>query len=334
MDLAVVLAFVMAVSLNLYVLLGGADFGGGVWDLLATGPRKDAQRELIAHAIGPIWEANHVWLILVVVLLFTTFPPAFGAYMVALHVPITLGLIGIVLRGSSFAFRTYGAVESREQRRWGHVFAAASIFTPFMLGICIGAVASGRARLEGGLPANGFFHSWFGPFPLAVGGFTLVVFSLLAAIYLTVEATDEGLREDFRRRALVAAVGAGVMAAIALAASRADAPGVWRALTHGAKAFAFQAVTGAVAVGTIAALLARRYQLARVLAPVQISLILWGWLAGQYPYLVVPNLTVQQAAAPAFTLRLVLGALVAGALVLFPSFAYLYATFEKFRGRT
>jgi len=333
LDLPTSAALAIAISLNLYVLLGGADFGGGLWDLLARGPRKEAQRELIAHAIGPIWEANHVWLILVIVLLFTAFPPAFGAYMIALHVPITLGLIGIVLRGSAFAFRTYGAVESREQRRWSRVFAAASIFTPFMLGISIGAVASGRARVEDGLPVNGFLHSWLGPFPLAVGGFTLVVFSLLAAVYLTLEAEEEALREDFRRRALWATVAAGAMAALALAASYADAPSVWLALTRGGRAITFHLLTGVCAVGVIAALAGRRYHLARALAPVQVSLILWGWLAGQYPYLVVPTLTIQEAAAAPRTLRLVLGALAAGAVVLFPSFAYLYATFEKFRGR-
>ncbi len=333
MDLATGVALVMAIGLNVYVLLGGADFGGGVWDLFATGPRKEAQRTLVAHAIGPIWEANHVWLILVVVLLFACFPPAFADYMIALHVPITLGLIGIVLRGSSFAFRTYGAVESREQRRWGHLFAGASIFTPFMLGVCIGAVASGRARVEDGLPVEGFVGSWLGPFPLAVGAFTLAVFSLLAAVYLTVETDDEALREDFRRRALLAALAAGIAAALALVASRFDAPSVWRDLTGGSRALLFHVVTGAFALGAIAALLRRRYHLARVLAPVQVSLILWGWLANQYPYLVVPTMTIHDAAAPARTLRLALVALAAGAAVLFPSFAYLYATFEKFRGR-
>jgi cytochrome d ubiquinol oxidase subunit II len=334
MELATAVALAMAIGLNLYVILGGADFGGGVWDLFATGPRKEAQQALVAHAIGPVWEANHVWLILVVVLLFACFPPAFAAYMIALHVPITLGLIGIVLRGSAFAFRAYGAIESREQRRWGRVFAAASIFTPFMLGVCIGAVASGRASVENGLPVNGFVGSWLGPFPLAVGGFTLAVFSLLAAVFLTLETDDPALREDFRRRALAAAVAAGAAAAMALATARLDAPPVWRDLTSGTRAALFHLVTGAFAVGAIAALVARRYHLARVLVPVQVSLILWGWLANQYPYLVVPTLTIEEAAAPTRTLRLVLVALAAGAVVLFPSFAYLYATFEKFRGRT
>lgn len=326
-------ALVMAASLNLYVLLGGADFGGGVWDLLARGPRREAQRELIAHAIGPIWEANHVWLILVLVLLFTAFPPAFAGYMIALHVPVTLGLMGIVLRGSSFAFRTYGATESHEQRTWGRVFAAASLFTPVMLGTCIGAVASGRAAVRDGLPVNGFLHAWLGAFPLAVGAFTLAVFSLLAAVFLTVEADDDELREDFRRRALLAALAAGAAAAVALGVSRFDAPRVWAGLTGGAPALAFHAVTGAAAVGTIAALWRRRWHAARALVTLQVSLILWGWLAGQQPYLIVPTLTLEEAAAPPRVLRMLLGALALGALVLFPSFAYLFQTFGKFRRR-
>src|SRR5437764_5309144 len=137
------LAAVMVVSLNAYVLTGGADFGGGVWDLLASGPRRAAQRELIASQIGPIWEANHVWLILVVVVLFTAFPAAFATLGVVLHVPLSLLLIGIVLRGSSFVFRSYGARDDATQQRWGRVFAMASVITPILLGIVVGAVASG-----------------------------------------------------------------------------------------------------------------------------------------------------------------------------------------------
>ena len=139
-------AAVILFSLTAYALLAGADFGGGVWDLLASGPRRRAQRALIADAIGPIWEANHVWLILVVVLLFTCFPPAFASLGIVLHIPITLMLIGIVLRGSAFTFRSYGSERSETQRRWGTIFAIASVVTPVLLGVCVGAVAAGVLR--------------------------------------------------------------------------------------------------------------------------------------------------------------------------------------------
>ncbi|MBI3791022.1 MAG: cytochrome d ubiquinol oxidase subunit II, partial [Gemmatimonadetes bacterium] len=138
-----ILAGLMVVALTMYVLLGGADFGGGVWDLLARGPRKAEQRELIADAIGPIWEANHVWLILVVVMLFSCFPPAFARFATLLHVPLVVMLVGIVLRGSAFTFRTYDSQRDDVQVRWGRTFAIASTLTPVTLGVCVGATISG-----------------------------------------------------------------------------------------------------------------------------------------------------------------------------------------------
>src|SRR5690348_15560429 len=149
--LADLLAGVIFLALNAYALLGGADFGGGVWDLLARGPRTERRRELIAEAIGPVWEANHVWLILALVLLFTCFPPAFARLGTRLHIPLSLVLIGIVLRGSAFTFWRYGggAHGDREQRHWGVIFAVASLITPLLLGTTVGAIASGAGGDEG-----------------------------------------------------------------------------------------------------------------------------------------------------------------------------------------
>src|SRR5436853_3282711 len=155
-SLEVLLAGAMLVSLTFYVLMGGADYGGGVWDLLAWGPRTRQQRELIAQALGPVWEANHVWLILVIVILFTGFPPAFAAIATALHIPLTLMLIGIVLRGSAFTFRSYDRREDNVQRRWGRIFAIASLITPILLGLVVGAIASGEIRIRGGVVTSGF----------------------------------------------------------------------------------------------------------------------------------------------------------------------------------
>lgn len=326
-----VLAGAIGVSLNLYAVLGGADFGGGVWDLLATGPRAGRQRHLVEEAIGPIWEANHVWLILAIVLLFTAFPPAFAGYMTSLHVPMVLALVGIVLRGSSFAFRSYGARTDREQLLWGRVFAVASTVTPVMLGVSVGAAVSGRARLADGQPVYGFLGSWLAPFPLAVGMFTLSLFAFLAAVYLTVEAEGE-LRRDFRRRALGAGVMSGVTAAVCLALAREEAPLLWNGIARGPAGLAFQLATAVFAGGALIALLRRAFRLARVLAVAQVSLVVWGWLGSQHPYLIVPDLTFAEAAAPAATLRLVLGALVAGGVLLFPSFLYLYRTYGKLGG--
>ncbi len=331
LTLADVAAGLLALSLNAYVLLGGADFGGGVWDLLASGPRRERQRDLISHAIGPIWEANHVWLILAIVLTFTCFPPVFARLGIVLHLPLTLMLIGIVLRGSAFTFRTYGSEHDADQRRWGRIFASASVVTPLLLGICIGAVAAGRVGgpMEGGFVER-FVRPWLTPFSFAVGAFTLALFAFLAAVYLTMETRDPELREDFRRRALGAAVAVFLAAGIALLLALAGgAPLVRRGLLGSAWALPFHLATGVSAVAVIAALWTRRYPLARIAAGLQVSLILWGWAASQYPYLLPPGFTVESAAAPPVTLRLVLGALVLGGLVLGPSLRYLFRVFKS-----
>src|SRR5262249_1434367 len=219
-----IVAGLSLIALAFSALLGGADFGGGVWDLLARGARAGDQRALIADAIGPIWEANHVWLILVVVIMFTAFPPAFAGIMTALHIPLTLMLIGIVLRGAAFTFRTYDDQHDRVQRRWSRVFAIPSAVTPIMLGIWVGAIASGRITVENGVVTSGFFASWLALFPLAVGGFALALFAFLAAVYLTVEAREPDLRDDFRKRALFAAVAVGGFALLVFLLSGAGAP--------------------------------------------------------------------------------------------------------------
>ena len=332
MSAATLLAGTLVVALNAYVLLAGADFGGGVWDLLASGPRKEAQRQLIAHAIGPVWEANHVWLILAIVLLFTCFPAAFARIVVPLNLPLTGVLIGIVLRGSAFAFRGYGGDRDAVQRRWGRVFAVASLVTPVLLGTALGTVAGGAVAVVTPGAATGFAAQyvtpWLAPFPLSVGAFTLACFAFLAATYLTLEAPDGALRGDFRRRALWSGVVVGAAGLVALIAAAPAAPLMRHGLLSSAWALPFQAVTGVVALAALLALARRRYALARPAVMLQVSLILWGWAWSQYPYVVPPDLTIESAAAPSATLRLVLAALVLGALVLVPSLFYLFRVFK------
>ena len=326
------IAGAIAVSLNIYALSAGADFGGGVWDLLAFGPRRDRQRALIADAIAPIWEANHVWLILVVVLLFTAFPPAFGRLVTLLHIPLTLMLLGIVLRGSAFTFRSYDSRRDSVQRRWGRIFAIASIGTPLLLGIILGAIATGNVSAErlANSPsfAEAYVEPWLAPFPIGVGALALLLFAFLAAVYLTVEAKEEELREDFRRRGLWSAAAVAAVAAITLYLAREDAPLVWSELTTGSLATALRILAAITALGAIVSLWRRHYRLARVAAASEVSLILWGWALGQFPYLVPPDLTVDNSAAPAATLRLLTIALIAGLALLVPSLRYLFKVFK------
>jgi cytochrome d ubiquinol oxidase subunit II len=322
------LAGVMLVALLLYVVLGGADFGGGVWDLLASGPRRAEQRALIEKAIGPIWEANHVWLILVVVLLFGTFPAAFAAISVALHVPLVLFLVGVVLRGSAFTFRAYDSRGDWAQRRWGLVFSLASVAAPVVLGTIVGAIASGRVRLSDGVVTSGFFAPWLAPFPILVGLYALGLFAFLAATYLAWEAHTPALADDFRTRGLAAGVVVGVLALATFAASGDGAPLVRQGLTDRPWTWPGHAVTGIAAVTALWALHARRFALARVAAAAQTALVVLGWAVSQYPYLLVPDLTLESAAANPRTQRLVLGALGVGSVVLLPSLAVLYRVFK------
>jgi cytochrome d ubiquinol oxidase subunit II len=323
-------AGVLLAALVLYALGGGADFGGGVWDLLALGSTGARQREVIAHAIAPIWEANHVWLILVVVLLFVCFPLAFAAIGTALHIPLTLMLIGIILRGAAFTFRTYDRQDRTTGRRWSRVFAIASVVTPVMLGVCVGAVLSSRLRVDvaTGRMTTDYISEWLAPFPFALGLFALALFAFLAATYLTLETREDDLRRAFRARALGAAVATGVLAFTCLLIAREGAPRMHAGLAGRDWSLPFQIVTGVVAIGAIAALVAWRFKLARVLAALQVTLVIAGWGFSQFPYLVEPDLTIANSAAPPQVLRAVLWALAAGALLLLPALAFLYRLFK------
>ena len=330
---AVAIAGVVMVALTFYVLFAGADFGGGVWDFLASGPRKKEQRDVISHALAPIWEANHVWLILVIVLLFTCFPAAFSTIAIALHIPLSLMLVGIVLRGSAFIFRSYGSDHDAAQQWWGRVFAIASIVTPVLLGVCVGAIATGGLGMTSfsGSFTEHFVWPWLTWFGFAVGLMALALISFLAAVYLTVETEGTPLQNDFRARALGSAAAVFVIAFGVLALSWNAAPMVREGLMAGSLALPIHIVTGIAAVTAIAALWRRRYRLARAVAAAQVTFILWGWAAAQYPYLLPPSLTIEAAAAPSRTLVLVLVALAAGACVLFPSLYYLFRIFKMQR---
>jgi cytochrome d ubiquinol oxidase subunit II len=330
------IATLLFVALNAYVLMGGADLGSGIWDLLARGPRRDQQRALIASAIGPIWEANHVWLVIVVVICFTAFAPAYAALTTALHIPLALMLVGIVLRGSAFVFRGYGGHHAPSQARWGRTFAAASVATPVLLGTVIGTISWGTVpvitvQTNSASLVPVFVTPWLAPFPILIGLLTLALVAQLAATYLTLATDDTPLSDDFRRRALWST---GVAAALAAVT------GIWFH-QHGAvgdagllgppRSWLWLAVTGLFAAVAIRALWQRRYPLARFAGCAEVSLILWGWAAAQYPYLVPPTITIRSAAAPPATLTLLLWTLIGGAVLLIPSLGYLLRTFAAHR---
>ena len=326
-DPGLLLAGVMVVALNAYALLGGADFGGGVWDLLASGKTADAQRATIARTIAPVWEANHVWLIIVVTILFNAFPAAFARMSVELHIPIALALLGIVLRGSAFAFRAYGPSTRGYLRTWSIVFASASTITPLLLGAIVGALTEGRFAPATATFSERYVAPWLTPFALANGLFALVLFAYLAAVYLTLEARERATVEAFRTRALGSGVLAAALAVAILVLSR-PLPEVGDRLLRSPWGGPIQITAAVLATATFLLLWRDKFVWARVTAALQVSLILWGWALAQYPYLVRPDLTVAGAAAPRNVLVILLWILAAGALVLGPALVYLFTVFR------
>ncbi|MBO4252822.1 cytochrome d ubiquinol oxidase subunit II [Streptomyces griseorubiginosus] len=319
---------VMWVGLTCYALFGGADFGAGVWDLLAGGAERGrARRSLIEHSIGPVWEANHVWLIFVIVMLWSAFSPVFAAVMSTLYIPLTLAALGIIARGAAFAFRK-ASTELWQQRLFGACFALSSLLTPFFLGTVAGAVASGR--VPPGLAAGDVVTSWLNPTSLLGGVLAVVTCAHLAAVYLCADASRADRTElaaAFTRDAVASGLVAGVVALAGIAVLHADAPELFHGLTHRALPLVItSAVAGLAGLGL---LLRRRFVTARAAAALAVAAILWAWGAAQYPALLVGSTTVTEAAANSSVLSAVLVALGVGALVLVPSLWLLYATFQR-----
>jgi cytochrome d ubiquinol oxidase subunit II len=325
----------LGVAVAAYALTAGADFGGGVWDLLATGPRRERQRQLIAETIGPIWEVNHIWMIFAVVLLFTVFPVAFAVVTTALHLPLLLVLVGIVLRGSAFVFRAYGLQPSEARVRWGRVFAWASAATPIFLGMTLGGLCSGEIELDvddRGVArvVSGFWVGWTSWLAIAVGVFALVLFALLAATHLAREAEVRGelaLCDDFRRRALVSELCAFVLALIVLWRARVDSPELYAGLLHARWSIAEQILTAVVAGGAILALLGGRLLLARILVMAQVALIVLGWGLAMNGHLVLPGLYVDHAGAEPAVLASLPWVLLGGSALFGPALWWLFRVF-------
>ncbi|MEX2203653.1 MAG: cytochrome d ubiquinol oxidase subunit II [Actinomycetota bacterium] len=320
---------VLWLGLTLYLLLGGADFGGGVWDLLAAGPRRGRQRALISEAIAPVWEANHVWLIFVLTGLLAAFPSVFADLSVALYLPFSLVLVGIVFRGAAFAFRAHGDPESGWERTWTPIFGIASLVSPFLLGASAASIASGRIRVRDGAVEAGLVSAWTSPLSLFAGLFAVAICAYLAATYLIVEAQVRGdpeLARDFRTRAIGSGVVAGILAAIGLFVVRDQAPILWQGMTE--RGIPFVALSAMGGLGSIVAIAAGAGRVARVAAAAATGAVLWAWGAAQWPYLVVPDVTAEAAAAPEATVRVVAIGFTVGGALLAPSLFLLFHVFK------
>lgn len=326
-----ILAGIIIVAVVMYCLLAGADFGAGFWDLVCSGPRREQQRKLIADAIEPVWETNNVWLILVVVLMFVGFPSAFSAISVGLAVPVFLILLGIILRGSSYVFRAYFTGNIRTQLYWGKLFSIASCVTPLFLGIVIGAISSDTVVLTNGVPDRGWLGTWFHPFPTLVGLLSLSLFTYLSACYLTLEAEEPQLQEDFRRRALLSGFVSLLAAFATYAAAGSFAAEIRDGLSRAPYVWLDEVLAASASLTAFQALWVRSYRRARLAAAAQVGLMVIGWGVAQFPYLVRPNLTIAIAAAPMNILVDIEIACAIGAVVLFPSLYLLFSIFKAHR---
>jgi len=315
-------AVILWVGVTAYAVFGGADFGVGFWDLVAGGDERGARpRALVDIAIGPVWEANHVWLIFCLVVLWTAFSSVFAAIMTTLFVPLALALLGIVLRGSGFAFR-HATTTLAARRAYGAVFAASSLVTPFFMGTVAGAIASGRVPPSG--EANPGIEAWWNPTSILGGVLAVTACAFLASVYLVRDADRLGaddLVEYFTRRARASGVVVGLIALVGVFVLREDSPYLFEGLTGSAVPFiALSAVGG---VGAML-LVGQRRALARVFAAGAVAPVIWGWGLAQSPYLLPETVTIADAASSDATLWSVIVVLGAAVVIVFPSLYLLY----------
>jgi cytochrome d ubiquinol oxidase subunit II len=316
------LVFVLA-GVALYTVLAGADFGAGFWQLFAgRGTHAEQVREHAHHSVGPVWEANHVWLIFVLTVFWTAYPKAFGSIASTLAVPLFIAAIGIIFRGAAYALKST-AFSARESAVIDTTFSLSSILTPFALGAAVGAIATNRVPV--GNAAGHLFSSWLNGTSIFIGVLAVVSSAYLAAVYLAADAArdhHDALEEDFRLRALGAGVVAGALAIGGIFIVNADRHALFHALLTG-RALPAVIVSSAAGLATLLLVYGRRYEPARYCGALAVAAIIAGWALARWPT-ILPGLTVHQAAAGHDTLVWVIVAVLAGGAILFPSLALLF----------
>lgn len=321
--LALTVAAIMFVAVTAYALFAGADFGGGIWDMLAGGTRRGTgARAHIDESVTPVWEANHVWLVLMLVVLWSAFPPGFAAIMTVLFVPLNLSLLGIFFRGVGFAFR-HTARSVRIQQLYGVMFAASSLMTPFFLGTVVGAIATGAVRPD---ETGNRVAAWTSTTALLTGVLAVTACAYIAAVYLVRDADRRGRPEMVRYfavRAGIAGAVSGVVALANLAVMHAQAPYVFHGLTH--RALPLIIISVVAGAGALVLIVARRgLLLLPAVAAITVATAVWGWAVAQYPFLLPTTLTLREAAAPTGTMVTEIVTAVLISLLVLPAFALLY----------
>ena len=326
MVLEEIAAIVALTGVMAYAIFGGADFGGGIWSALASGPRAGQQRNALYKAIGPVWETNNVWLVLIVVVLLMAFPGAMADLFTALIVPLSAGLVGIVFRGAGFAFRNYSRESGTGAVPWhGVLFSIASVVTPFAFGVALGATAGGDIHLSNGVVVGGFYRNWIHAVPFLFGATAVAVCAYLAMSYMTTRSTG-ALREDFRLRGLLAGVAVGLLAVATLAVSYWDARDFWNLWQRPAP-LAMSGVALMAGLASMFVLWRRWYVLVPAATGGAMALLVAAWGVIQYPYFIVPSEKIFDVASNQAMIRDALVGLLCGAVILIPSLLLLYLSF-------
>ncbi|GAC1454790.1 MAG: cytochrome d ubiquinol oxidase subunit II [Ktedonobacteraceae bacterium] len=329
-SLPYIIISVLWFALITYAVFGGADFGAGIWEIFATGAKAREQQELIDDALGPVWEVNHVWLVFLVVGLFSGFPGAFATLVAVLFFPITLALLGTVLRGSAFIFRTHGLRQTTGI--WNRVFSFSSVITPFCLGAAAATVAEGNIQNFGPNAPTDLGNLWLTPFALTIGVLSLALCATIAAIFLTVEATNQkkaDLAILFRSRGLIAGAVTAVLGALALFEASFQAPVLWQGMLN--HAIPLVIATMIIGVGAALSLYFAYYRISRVLIIAEAAFMLGSWGVSQIPYIIPPKLTVDAAASSPSTQLLLLVGIIIGMIIILPSILLLFYIF-KYKG--
>lgn len=324
-----IIIFFLGLSIVFYVLFGGADFGAGVLEMLSG----ERDRQTIAHAIGPVWEANHVWLILVVVILFMGFPKVYSAMSVHLHIPLLIMLVGIVLRGTAFTFMHYDAIQDRSNKVYSRVFKISSVLAPLFLGVVAGAATLGAINPESNSFREAFIAPWFNLFSFSVGLFTVTLFTFLAAVYLIGETEDKSQRQAFTKVARRLNGAAVVIGVLVFASAEWSGLPLLSLFIESWLAILMVAIATLLLPAIWWSLTQSKVVLSRIFAAAQVIIILLTWFWVQFPVVInrqagVADLTFFNTVAPEATLIQLVWALVIGSCIILPFLFYLMKTFK------
>ncbi|MFO7446855.1 MAG: cytochrome d ubiquinol oxidase subunit II [Ignavibacteriaceae bacterium] len=328
-----VIIFFLLVSVYLYCLLGGADFGAGIVELFSFKGSKEKTRKLVTQAMAPIWEANHMWLIITIVILFNAFPPIYSRISISLYIPLILLLLGIVFRGTAFTFRHYDAIKDQaSQNIYSRVFEYSSVFVTFFFGLTVGAVVSGKMMINPTGFVEAYIHPWLNLFSISIGLFLCSLFAFLASVFLIGDSTDEDIIKTFIAKSKKANIATIISGGLVFITSYTEGIGFTEDFfAHPVSILLIILATASLPVLWNTISKGSKWK-SRFIAGAQLLFILGAFYAVYFPTIVKlkdsENLTLYNSSAPEITLAYLGWALIIGSFIIFPSLYYLLKVFK------